>query len=82
MNYYIGGYTWEGKSQLDRFLADGIWENGYEEEKYSDLFKTIRIGDFFALISTYVAGRKGDKKSYLRITKIGVVTGIESEFRL
>ena len=30
--YFIGGFTWEGESQKDRFIKDGIWENGYDEK--------------------------------------------------
>ncbi len=76
MKYFIGGFIWDGISQFDRFIKEGIWENGYEEDKYSDLFSEIRVGDLFALKSTFVKGRKPNAKSYLRIKKIGVVTQI------
>jgi len=76
MKYFIGGFTWNGESQFDRFIKEGIWENGYEENKYSDLFSEIQVGDLFALKSTFVKGRKPNAKSYLRIKKIGVVTQI------
>lgn len=69
MAYYIGGFTWGGESQLDRFLSDGIWENGYGEDRYQDLFNKIQAGDLFALKSTYVQ----DNKSWLKIYKIGKV---------
>ncbi|GAA4166841.1 hypothetical protein GCM10022217_41260 [Chryseobacterium ginsenosidimutans] len=79
MRYFIGGYTWNKQSQFDRFVDNGIWENGYEEDKYSELFSEISIGDYFALKSTYVRGRKPDAKSYLRISQIGIVTEILSK---
>jgi 5-methylcytosine-specific restriction protein B len=79
MRYFIGGFTWEGKSQFDRFISEGIWENGYEEEKYSDLFSQISVGDIFALKSTFVKGRKPNAKSYLRIKQIGIVTKLISK---
>ena len=79
MRYFIGGFTWEGKSQFDRFISEGIWENGYEEEKYSDLFSQISVGDMFALKSTFVKGRKPNAKSYLRIKQIGIVTDLISK---
>lgn len=79
MRYFIGGFTWEGESQLDRFISEGIWENGYEEEKYSDLFSQISVGDMFALKSTFVKGRKPNAKSYLRIKQIGIVTKLISK---
>ena len=79
MRYFIGGFTWEGESQFDRFIRDGIWENGYEEQKYSDLFSQISVGDMFALKSTFVKGRKPNAKSYLRIKQIGIVTELLSK---
>ena len=79
MRYFIGGYTWNKQSQFNRFVNNGIWENGYEEDKYSELFSEISIGDYFALKSTYVRGRKPDAKSYLRISQIGIVTEILSK---
>lgn len=79
MRYFIGGYTWNGESQFERFVNNGIWENGYEEDKYSELFSEISIGDYFALKSTFVRGRKPDAKSYLRISQIGIVTEILSK---
>lgn len=72
MAYYIGGFTWEGKSQLDRFISEGIWQNGYGEDMYRELFDEIQVGDIFALKSTY----QKDKKSWLRIAKIGKVMDI------
>ncbi|MCB0536560.1 MAG: AAA family ATPase [Bacteroidetes bacterium] len=79
MRYFIGGFTWEGESQFDRFITEGIWENGYEEQKYSDLFSQISVGDMFALKSTFVKGRKPNAKSYLRIKQIGIVTELLSK---
>jgi hypothetical protein len=79
MRYFIGGFTWEGESQFDRFISEGIWENGYEEQKYSDLFSQISVGDMFALKSTFVKGRKPNAKSYLRIKQIGIVTELLSK---
>lgn len=79
MRYFIGGFTWGGESQFDRFISDGIWENGYEEDKYSDLFSQISVGDMFALKSTFVKGRKPNAKSFLRIKQIGIVTKLISK---
>jgi DNA polymerase III delta prime subunit len=79
MRYFIGGFTWGGESQIDRFIREGIWENGYEEEKYVDLFSQVSIGDMFALKSTFVKGRKPNARSYLRIKQIGIVTDLISK---
>jgi MoxR-like ATPase len=82
MKYFIGGFTWDSHSQLDRFLSEGIWENGYGTDKYSDKFKRITIGDRFALKSTSVKGKSGHKVSFLRIVKTGIVTSILSESKI
>lgn len=79
MRYFIGGFTWKGESQLDRFIGDGIWENGYDENKYYGLFSQISVGDMFALKSTFVKGKKPNAKSYLRIKQVGIVTHIISK---
>ena len=76
--YFIGGFTWEGESQLDRFINEGIWVNGYEKDKYADLFKQVKVGDYFALKSTFVK----NKQSWLKIAKIGNVTKILNEYTL
>jgi len=76
--YFIGGFTWGKESQLERFVKDGVWENGYEEEKYADLFKQIKIGDYFALKSTFVK----NNQSWLKIAKIGCVSQILNEHAL
>jgi 5-methylcytosine-specific restriction protein B len=82
MNYFIGGFTWSGVSQLERFINEGFWENGYEKDKYADLFKKIKVGDFFALKSTFVKSVSGVKKSFLKISRIGIVVEIENEYKL
>ena len=76
--YFIGGFTWGKDSHLERFVNDGIWENGYGDEKYADLFQQIKIGDFFALKSTF----QRDSQSCLKIAKIGNVTQIINEYTL
>lgn len=82
MKYFIGGYTWDSQSQLKRFLTEGIWENGYGTEKYSDKFNRIEVGDRFALKSTSVKGKSGHKASFLRIVKTGVVKAILSKSKI
>ena len=73
-NYYIAGFTWDGDSQLDRFKEEHIWENGYDE-KYKDVYNTMRVGDHMALKSTYVK----NNKSYLRIFCTGVIKKIHAD---
>ena len=81
MAYFIGGYNWSGESQLDRFISEGIWENGYREDKYQEIFDEIKVGDFFALKATYTT-RKNEKRSWLKIVNIGKVTQIINSYTL
>lgn len=75
--YFIGGFTWENESQKDRFLTEGIWENGYDD-KFKDVYDRIRIGDYIGLKSTYVKQRK----SWLRIHSIGEVKSVSKDSML
>jgi MoxR-like ATPase len=79
MKYFIGGYTWEGgtQSHLDRFINEGLWECG--TDKYQRIFSIIKEGDYFALKSTFVKTVNGQKKSFLKIAKLGIVKGIINE---
>lgn len=72
--YFIGGFTWENESQKERFLTEGIWENGYDD-KFKDVYDRIRIGDYIGLKSTYVKQRK----SWLRIHSIGEVKSVSKD---
>lgn len=46
------GATIEGEDQLQRFMDNGIWVNGYED-KYTELVNSIKVGDRIAIKSTY-----------------------------
>lgn len=83
MNYYLGGHTWYGnENKLNYFLENNLWINRYQDEKYSDIFQQIKVGDFFALKSTYTRGRKPNAKSVLKIKHIGIVTKIQDTYTL
>jgi 5-methylcytosine-specific restriction protein B len=51
VDYWLVGAYWEGDDQTDRFLSEGIWENGYED-RYLDLVKAMKVGDRIAIKST------------------------------
>ena len=56
-NWFVGA-TWDGNDdQTPRFLSEGIWENGYDDE-YLDLVRSMRLGDRIAIKSRYI--RKND----------------------
>lgn len=47
VNYWLVGAYWDGNDppdQTGRFLAEGIWENGYKD-RYLDEVNSMKIGD-------------------------------------
>lgn len=51
--WLVGAYynTEDSPDQTERFLAEGIWENGYTD-RYLDLVKAMKVGDKIAIKST------------------------------
>lgn len=50
-NHWLVGAYWDGvdpPDQTPRFIAEGIWENGYED-KYLEEVKSIAVGDKIAI---------------------------------
>ena len=46
-DYWLVGAYWDGEDppdQTERFLAERIWENGYED-RYLDLVRAMKVGD-------------------------------------
>lgn len=70
--YFIGGYTWDRESQYNRFIENGIWENGYDD-RFQDVVDMARPGDLIALKSAFAHSGK----SILRISAIGIITSVE-----
>jgi 5-methylcytosine-specific restriction protein B len=53
--YWFGGAVWEGtEDQLTRFLAEGIWQNGYTGDEFYQLVGTMRPGEKIAVKSSFV----------------------------
>jgi len=81
-NYYVLGAVWKenGKEndQADRFIQNGIWENGYAE-KFSDIVKSVNIGDRVAIKSSFATR---DGKSILRVKAFGTVVENMGDGRL
>lgn len=63
----------------DRFVAEGIWQNGYTD-RYQDLVKSIQVGDRIILKSTFTQKKdlpfdsRGHMVSVMRIKAVGKVT--------
>jgi 5-methylcytosine-specific restriction protein B len=77
--FWFAGAAWGEEDQLDRFLAEGIWENGYDT-KFSDLVRSMRPGDRIAIKSSFVKKNNlpfdaaGKPVSCMRIKAIGTIT--------
>ena len=77
-SYWFAGSVW-GKTddQLSRFIEQGIWENGYEDQLL-DLVRGIKPGDQIAIKASFVKKRVpfdvgGKPVSVMRIKATGTV---------
>ncbi len=71
--YWVGGAVWNGKDdQAQRFIDEGIWENGYDN-KYLDKVNEVSKGDIFAIKSSYTRKKEGKTISVTKIKAIGEV---------
>jgi 5-methylcytosine-specific restriction protein B len=78
--WFVGSsYLTEDGDQTERFLKEGIWQNGYKD-KYTDLVRSIQVGDKIAIKSSYVRKRglpfdnQGNFVSVMKIKAVGIVT--------
>jgi 5-methylcytosine-specific restriction enzyme B len=78
--FFFGGAKWDGTDdQTERFLAEGIWQNG-TQDKFSALILSMRPGDRIAIKSTFVRkhglpfDNKGKPVSSMKIKAVGTVT--------
>ena len=77
--FWFAGAAWEEGDQTERFLREGVWQNGYDE-KFSDEVRKIRPGDRIAIKASFVQRHKlpfdvgGKSVSVMRIKAIGIVT--------
>lgn len=80
VNYWFVGSAWKGgqDDQTDRFLSEGIWQNGYEE-KFSQLVRQMKPGDKIAIKASFVRKHEvpfennGRPVSVMRIKAIGTI---------
>jgi len=70
-SFYLAGSSWgkEFRDQIDRFIEEGVWENGYDD-KYTDAVIGVKVNDYIFIKSTFA--RPGE--SVMRIKAIGRVT--------
>lgn len=69
ISYYLLGANWDGDDQVERFIQNGIWENGYDN-KYLDIINNVKINDKVAIKSSFP---NKNRESVLRIKAIGTV---------
>ena len=75
------GSAWGGTDdQIERFLRQGIWENGWDDDHFSaDVVKLVQPGDRIAIKSTYRRkyelpfDNRGEYVSTMRIKATGIV---------
>jgi 5-methylcytosine-specific restriction protein B len=79
-SYWFVGALWNGTDdQTPRFLADGIWENGYTEGQFADLVRRMKAGDHIAIKASFVQKRGlpfevgGKPVSVMRIKATGTI---------
>lgn len=78
--YWFGGAAWDGEDQTARFLEEGVWRNGYQDQ-FSDQVRSIAPGDRIAIKAAFVQRLRlpfdvgGAPVAAMRIKATGVVTG-------
>jgi len=85
VSYWFAGAVWSSTGdQTPRFLAEGIWENGYDDQ-FSDLVRRMKPGDRIAIKASFVQKRGlpfdvgGKPVSVMRIKAIGTVLANEND---
>ncbi len=77
--WFVGAAYNHDQDQTPRFIAEGIWENGYKD-RYLEHIKSVLPGDRIAIKAAYVRKKgftfdtHGNSVSVMAIKAIGVVT--------
>lgn len=88
-NYWMVGANWSSTdppNQADRFLQEGIWENGYKD-KLLDEVRSMRTGDRIAIKSAFTRKKglpfdsKGRTISCMQIEAIGTIVANRGDGR-
>jgi 5-methylcytosine-specific restriction protein B len=77
--WFVGASYGGTDDQLPRFLAEGIWENGFED-RHLDVVRSMRPGERIAVKSSYTRkhdlpfDNRGQTVSVMAIKAIGTIT--------
>jgi 5-methylcytosine-specific restriction protein B len=77
--WFVGASYGGTEDQLPRFLAEGIWENGFED-KHRDVVRSMRPGERIAVKASYTRkhglpfDNRGQAVSVMAIKAIGTIT--------
>lgn len=78
-SWFVGANYGGTDDQTPRFLAEGIWENGYED-KHLDVVRSMQPGDRIAIKSSYTRKHdlpfenRGQTVSVMAIKAVGTIT--------
>lgn len=78
-NWFVGASYGGTDDQMPRFLAEGIWENGYDD-KLLDVVRSMRPGERIAIKSSYTRKHglpfdsRGRAVSVMGIKAVGTIT--------
>jgi len=87
-SFWFAGAVWHGTAdQNERFRAEGVWINGYEDQQFSDRVARMKAGDRIAIKSSFVQKHNlpfdvgGMPVSCMRIKATGTITGQRGDGR-
>lgn len=86
VNYWFVGAAWDGVDQTERFLKEGVWQNGYDE-KFANVVKQMKAGDKIAIKASFTRKHDvpfenhGRAASVMRIKAIGTITANHGDGR-
>jgi 5-methylcytosine-specific restriction protein B len=78
--YWFGGAAWDDEDQTSRFVEEGVWRNGYQDQ-FSDQVRRMAPGDRIAIKAAFVQRLRlpfdvgGAPVAAMRIKATGTVTG-------
>jgi len=79
MNFWLVGASWDSlEDQTQRFIEEGIWQNGYDD-KYINIVNKMQVGDKIAIKSSYTKSKdipfenNGETVSVMKIKVTGTI---------